>query len=192
MTAIKFDGVGTRDRRTAYILKFEQAGNSKESLFTSLHFPSPWTLAYYKFIIHLTLFLLKRGPGPAYFSGMRTPLFLGGLLLVALGAGLQTARQLVSPKISEKINEAIVKQIVWQPDSPPSVKGESDLKSQDASFSRRVFFVERVLAVLTCLLKSLLQNALKADLTTHPSMSAITFSILPTLTSSDKAASLCW
>jgi hypothetical protein len=49
--------------------------------------------------------------------------FLGALCL-ALAGGLQAGRQYLSPYIAKQIEDGIRQQVIWQPDSPPVVRGK--------------------------------------------------------------------
>jgi hypothetical protein len=55
---------------------------------------------------------------------MRIGITILGLLCMALAGGLQAGRQYLSPYIDKQIQEGIRQQVVWQPDSPPVVRGK--------------------------------------------------------------------
>lgn len=55
---------------------------------------------------------------------MRPAWFTVGVLLLALAASLEVTRHTVSPKIASKIKRNVIEQVVWQPESPPSVQGD--------------------------------------------------------------------
>lgn len=55
---------------------------------------------------------------------MRTGIAFLGVLCMALAGGLQAGRQYLSPYIDKQIREGIRQQVVWQPDSPPIVRGK--------------------------------------------------------------------
>jgi hypothetical protein len=55
---------------------------------------------------------------------MRIGVAFLGVLFLALAGGLQAGRQYLSPYIDQQIQEGIRQQVVWQPDSPPVVRGK--------------------------------------------------------------------
>ena len=76
-----------------------------------------------------------RNRGPTRIGAwMRTAYFVTGLLLLALATSLEVARELLSPRISETIHSAVLRKVVWQPDSPPDVQGELIWRCMVASF----------------------------------------------------------
>jgi len=55
---------------------------------------------------------------------MRVGIAFLGVLFMALAGGLQAGRQFLSPYINKQLQEGIREQVVWQPDSPPVVRGK--------------------------------------------------------------------
>jgi hypothetical protein len=65
---------------------------------------------------------------------MRKGIAFLGIALLALAAGLQAGRQYLSPYIAKQIEDGIRQQVVWQPDSPPIVRGKLCHASLDLVF----------------------------------------------------------
>ena len=56
---------------------------------------------------------------------MKISFVVSGVLLLSLAAFLEMSRQIAGPRVASKVHDAVLQQVVWRPDSSPSVQGES-------------------------------------------------------------------